>query len=503
MMADGRDVEFSLERNPINANNALLLRYSTVVVAHLTEKHHWPSRTKALPSAHVLFAGQRVAHLATDQSNLEVRVSPGHCVVGVASSESSDYVAQGACIWDMRRRHVPALHLRLPHPGERNSNLRPSSKSTTRRANSGTNQCPSPTPHLLMSAFEDISRLNKILRPQHFTVVIRDMDGVVLPLDSTERPAQDGRSNLGPTNFDSSPGTSALSAPILDAEGSTHASLEVIHGETCRADSSGELLRALVEATARAITERWFRLVHRRQWVVAAMRRNSPGAMILFATDRDQRIVGADRQTRQLLAERGQRMGQHLTVSALFRPNPTLFRRRSYWDVSSTLFASDDGEPWIALVTPPDAGALASHQDARVLLHVRPRLDSLAHLSSLPSAARARRGLSEGALRRIEEHIAANLDKTLDIDELAAIVRMSSSHFTRSFHKSVGVTPHRYVIQIRVMRARELLITTRLPLTEIALTTGFSDQSHFSRRFHEIVGVPPGTFRGNDGLIPA
>ena len=441
--------------------------------------------------------------MTTDQSNSEVRMSSGYGLGGVSPSESSDYGAQGSSIWDVRRRHVPALHLRLPHPGERNLDPRPPSTSTTRRANSGANHCSSSKPHLLMSAFEDISRLNKILRPQHFTVLIRDVDGAVLPFDSAEWPLHDSRSSPGSVSLYSPVDTSALSAPIFDAEGCALASLEVIQGEPRRADSSEQLLRALVESAARAITERWFRLVHRRQWVVAAMRRNSPGPMILFATDRDQRIVGADRQTRQLLEERGQRLGQHLTVSALFRPNPTLLRRRSYWDDSTTLFASGDGEPWIALITPPDAGALASHQDARVLLHVRPRLDSLAHLSSLPSAARARRGLSQGALRRIEEHIAANLDKALDIDELAAIVRMSSSHFTRSFHKSVGVTPHRYVIQNRVMRARELLVTTDLPLTEIALTTGFSDQSHFSRRFHEIVGVPPGTFRGNDGRIPA
>jgi AraC family transcriptional regulator len=110
-----------------------------------------------------------------------------------------------------------------------------------------------------------------------------------------------------------------------------------------------------------------------------------------------------------------------------------------------------------------------------------------------------KRGLSQAALQRIEDHIAAHLDSPLDIDELAAIVRMSSSHFTRSFHRSVGITPHRYVIQNRVTRARELLTTTNLPLTEIALTTGFSDQSHFSRRFHEIVGIPPGAFRGSEG----
>jgi transcriptional regulator GlxA family with amidase domain len=441
--------------------------------------------------------------LTTDQSNIEVHMPPAYSLGIVTSVESSDDGAERAPIWDARRHHAPALYLRLPHRGDRQLGGRLSSTSMPRPTTSGTNHCPSRTEHLLMSAYSDISRLNEILRPQQSAVVIRDMDGLVLALDSAAKPIEGCRNNAGTVNLALPLGTSAISTPIFDAEGCALASLEIIQGEARRADSSEQLLRALVESAARAITERWFRLVHRRQWVVAAMRRNSPGTMILFATDRDQRIVGADRHTRQLLAERGQRMGQHLTVSALFRPNPTLLRRRSYWDVSTTLFASGDGEPWIALVTPPDAGALASHQDARVLLHVRPRLDSLSQLSSLPSAARARRGLSQAALQRIEEHITANLDKALDIDELAAIVRMSSSHFTRSFHKSVGVTPHRYVIQNRVMRARELLATTNLPLTEIALTTGFSDQSHFSRRFHEIVGIPPGAFRANDGRMPA
>lgn len=105
------------------------------------------------------------------------------------------------------------------------------------------------------------------------------------------------------------------------------------------------------------------------------------------------------------------------------------------------------------------------------------------------------RGLSRSALERIEEYIDANLDSALDIDELAALVGMSASHFTRSFNKSVGLTPHRYVIQCRVAKARELLAATDLPSTEIALNIGFSDQSHFSRRFQELLGVPPGAYR--------
>jgi AraC-like DNA-binding protein len=431
-------------------------------------------------------------------------MSPGYNLRVVTSAESSDSVAQGASIWDVRgrRRNVPAVELRLPYRGDRDSGLYRSSTNATCRTNTGASRCQSQAQQLLMSAHEDISRLNEILRSQQCTVVVRGTDAVILPLNSTAKRSQGGRGHGGADRLDSPSGTSVLSTPIFDAEGRALASLDIIQGDAARSDSSGQLLRALVESAARAIMERWFRLVHRRQWVVAAMRRNAPGTTIIFATDRDQRLLGADRQARQLLEEKGQRMGPHLAVSALFRPNPTLLRRRRYCDTSTTLFASGDGEPWIALITPPDAGAVESHHDARVLLHVRPRLDSLAHLSSLPSAGRAKRGLSHGALQRIEEYIEAHLDSALDIDELAAIVRMSSSHFTRSFHKSVGLTPHRYVIQNRVRRARALLATTNLPLTEIALTTGFSDQSHFSRRFHEIVGIPPGAFRGSDGRLP-
>ena len=98
----------------------------------------------------------------------------------------------------------------------------------------------------------------------------------------------------------------------------------------------------------------------------------------------------------------------------------------------------------------------------------------------------------------IEEYIDTHLDTALELHRLAALVRMSPSHFTRSFHKAFGLTPHRYVIQCRILRARELLASTQLPLTEIALTVGFADQSHFCRRFTEGVGVTPGAFRGSN-----
>jgi AraC-like DNA-binding protein len=438
--------------------------------------------------------------MATDQCNSESRLSFASHFGVVNSVESADGDAQRARTWDVRGHlhKMPSLQLRLPPRAAGRLDIRRPSINVSRRNDLAIN-CPSPAEQLLASAQEDISRLNEILRAQRCIAVVRGCDGTILPPNPVTKLAHGDGSNVAAGKFATASGDSSLSTPIFDSEGGVLASLDIVRGDAPGLDSSKQLLLALAESAARAITERWFRLVHRCHWVLAAMPRNTPDACIILAVDRNQRIVGANRQARQLLEQRGQRVAEGLSV--LFRPNPTLLRRRGYGDVSTALFASGDGKPWIALITPPDPGAMESHCDARVWLHTRPRLDSLTRLSSLPSTGRAKRGLSQGALQRIEEYVEAHLDSALGIEELAAVVQMSSSHFSRSFHKSAGVTPHRYVIQNRVMRARELLATTDLPLTEIALTTGFSDQSHFSRRFHEIVGMPPGAFRGHEGHL--
>jgi transcriptional regulator GlxA family with amidase domain len=70
-------------------------------------------------------------------------------------------------------------------------------------------------------------------------------------------------------------------------------------------------------------------------------------------------------------------------------------------------------------------------------------------------------------------------------------------HFARAFRTSVGMPPHRYLVERRVARARELLASTNMPLAEIALAAGFSDQSHFARRFREHVGTTPRAYRWN------
>jgi AraC-like DNA-binding protein len=360
----------------------------------------------------------------------------------------------------------------------------------------------SPIAQLLSIAHEDIARLTDVLRDQRCEATLRGMDGMALPIAPSKRhpPGKVHGDALEGTRSHGS--TPTLSASIYDAEGRTLAFLDLSLGDLARSESSESLLRALIDSTARAMTERWFRLTHRRLWIVAALSRRVPHVGMLLAVDRDQRLVAADRGARQLLEQKGRRFEKHQALSLFFQSVPALLRRRGYADAPITLRGSSDGEQWIALVTAPDMGAIVSDHDARALLHIRPRGDSLMRLLWVESDVKERHGLSHGALKRVQEHVDANIDSSLEIDVLAGLLRMSVSHFTRSFNRSVGLTPHRYVIQCRVAKARELLTTTDLPLIEIALNIGFSDQSHFSRRFQELVGMPPGAYRrvGDSGL---
>jgi transcriptional regulator GlxA family with amidase domain len=116
-------------------------------------------------------------------------------------------------------------------------------------------------------------------------------------------------------------------------------------------------------------------------------------------------------------------------------------------------------------------------------------------LSVVQLRMRIRGGLPPRALRRVREFIETHLEENISIQTLAAIAGLSKYHFARAFRQSEGITPHGYLVQCRVRRAQDLLAATDLPLSEIALASGFADQSHCARRFREHVGVTPSSYR--------
>ncbi|NEV01045.1 helix-turn-helix domain-containing protein [Bradyrhizobium uaiense] len=106
-----------------------------------------------------------------------------------------------------------------------------------------------------------------------------------------------------------------------------------------------------------------------------------------------------------------------------------------------------------------------------------------------------RGGLPPRVLRRVREHIDANIEQRISVEALARLADLSVWYFVRAFKQSVGVTPHDYLIRRRVERTMKLLSDTDLSLSEIALAAGFADQSHCARRFRQHVGMSPRDYR--------
>lgn len=95
-------------------------------------------------------------------------------------------------------------------------------------------------------------------------------------------------------------------------------------------------------------------------------------------------------------------------------------------------------------------------------------------------------------LRFIDENIGADVS----VARLSSELRMSLSHFSHRFKETLGVSPHVFVANRRVLTAARLLAETKFSLEEIAEQVGFSNLGRFRRRFRACVGCNPSDFRG-------
>ena len=111
-------------------------------------------------------------------------------------------------------------------------------------------------------------------------------------------------------------------------------------------------------------------------------------------------------------------------------------------------------------------------------------------------------GLASWQTRRTVAYIEANLASKVEICDLANVVALSRSHFSRAFKHSLGLPPMKYVVRRRVERAIAMISSTRQPLAEVALACGFADQAHLNRQFREIVGISPGRWRRSNLRVP-
>jgi AraC family transcriptional regulator len=111
---------------------------------------------------------------------------------------------------------------------------------------------------------------------------------------------------------------------------------------------------------------------------------------------------------------------------------------------------------------------------------------------ALPRAKSQRREIT---LRELRRHIDANLDGDLSLATLARRAEMSTSRFSHWFREQMGTTPHAFVVNARLERAKELLRSSESPLIEIAFAVGFSSQSCLNVTFCRRAGMTPTQYR--------
>ena len=112
--------------------------------------------------------------------------------------------------------------------------------------------------------------------------------------------------------------------------------------------------------------------------------------------------------------------------------------------------------------------------------------------AALPSAA----ALSARRLRLLDDWLQASLEQPLSVEAMAALLQLSQAHFSRAFKQATGQSPHSYLLDRRIARARHLLLNSHAGLADIAQNCGFASHAHLSAAFRQRLGVTPSQLRG-------
>lgn len=103
--------------------------------------------------------------------------------------------------------------------------------------------------------------------------------------------------------------------------------------------------------------------------------------------------------------------------------------------------------------------------------------------------------VDHSSVRRVRDYLRDNCTRPVSLAELARLVSESPFHLHRAFCRVAGMPPHAYHLQVRIVRARALLLENHR-IADVALATGFTDQAHFTRHFKRLMAVTPGEYLG-------
>ena len=385
-----------------------------------------------------------------------------------------------------------------------------------------------PIGRVVSYAQEELDRLYAILREAGYVILLCNSDGVAVNHRGNQSQADEfkywgiwaggvwseeveGTNGIGTCITDERPvvvhrgqhfrtrhiNLSCSAAPIFDADGKLLAVLDASSFNSEASDRAHDLALAATKVSARAIEERLFRESFLHAWNIAAGPSDDSGPALLLAVDKDERVIGADRAARTTFALDDKRLADGVSLSALYDHESGLLRRNDGQDIVAHLVEADGAREWRALITPPACGPGELRILDKSALHFRPRIGLLSNLAASESASHTRGGLAPRVAHRIAEYIDSRLSENVSLEAMAGIAGLSVFHFVRAFRQSFGMPPHSYLLRGRIERAHRLLEQTELSLSEIALSTGFSDQSHFAKYFRRLTGMTPSTARWN------
>jgi AraC family transcriptional regulator len=103
---------------------------------------------------------------------------------------------------------------------------------------------------------------------------------------------------------------------------------------------------------------------------------------------------------------------------------------------------------------------------------------------------------------KVRDYIDSHITARMFVSDLCALVRLSEAHFSRSFKRTFGESPHAFVLNRRLEFAVQYMLQTDLTLCNIALQCGFADQAHFSKHFRQANGLSPSAWRRTARTIP-
>ena len=383
-----------------------------------------------------------------------------------------------------------------------------------------------PLRNLILHAQEELDRLYAIVGPQQYVVLLCDRDGVAIHHRGDESLADafkywgiwlggvwseeiEGTNGIGTCITDQRPAIvlrgqhfrtrhsnlSCAGAPIFDPLGRLAAVLDTSSMNPQTTEQSLSLAMAATKVSARSIEERIFREYFRHAWNIAAAPCAGSEVALLLAVDNDQRILGADQIARRLFSLNDEVLNRGMGLATIFEYDSSIFRCKRMQDVAVRLLRIGTDEPWNALITPPACRMSGWCSPTDALVHSRPRFGMLAHLPLSVGPPTNRGGLAPARANRICQYIDSHLQENIALEVLADIAQLSVHHFARAFRQSLGIPPHNYIVQRRVEHAQQLLRNTDLPLSEIAIVAGFTDQSHLARHFRTITGVSPSLAR--------